>query len=41
MIKDTLELIKVARTQPDDIIKAYTQPGSAAAFLQSYNLQAA
>ena len=39
MIKDTLELIKVARTQPDDIIKAYTQPGSATAGLQAYNLQ--
>ena len=40
MVKDTLDLIKVARTQPDDIIKAFTQPGSATTGIQAYNLQA-
>jgi len=40
MIKDTLDLIKTSRTQPDNIIKAYTQPGSATTGMQAYNLQA-
>jgi len=37
---ETLELLKVAQSKPDDIIKSFVQPGSATTGLQAYNLEA-
>ena len=37
---ETLELLKVAQQNPDDIIKSFVQPGSATTGLQAYNLEA-
>lgn len=37
---ETLALLKVAQSSPDDIIKSFVQPGSATAGLQAYNLEA-
>lgn len=38
--QETLALLKVAQSSPDDIIKSFVQPGSATAGLQAYNLEA-
>lgn len=37
---ETLSLLKVAQSSPDDIIKNFVQPGSATTGLQAYNLEA-
>jgi hypothetical protein len=37
---ETLALLKVAQSNPDDIIKTFAAPGSAASGLQAYNLEA-
>jgi len=37
---ETLALLKVAQSQPDDIIKTFAAPGSATTGLQAYNLEA-
>lgn len=37
---ETIELLKAAQNQPDDIIKSFVQPGSATTGLQAYNLEA-
>lgn len=36
---ETLALLKVAQSSPDDIIKSFVQPGSATSGLQAYNLE--
>lgn len=38
--QETLELLKAAQTQSDDVIKSFVQPGSATTGLQAYNLEA-
>ncbi|AEV24616.1 hypothetical protein Dsui_0196 [Azospira oryzae PS] len=38
--EETLALLKVAQSSPDDIIKSFVQPGSATTGLQAYNLEA-
>ncbi|MEN6630532.1 MAG: hypothetical protein ABFC42_12900 [Sulfuricella sp.] len=38
--EETLALLKVAQSTPDDLIKSFTQPASATAGLQAYNLEA-
>ncbi|WP_034302530.1 hypothetical protein [Herbaspirillum sp. RV1423] len=38
--EETLALMKVAQTSPDDLIKTFVQPGSATTGLQAYNLEA-
>lgn len=37
---ETLALLKVAQSSPDDILKSFVQPGSATTGLQAYNLEA-
>lgn len=37
---ETIELLKAAQNQPDDIIKSFVNPGSATTGLQAYNLEA-
>lgn len=37
---ETLALLKVAQSSPDDLIKSFVQPGSATTGLQAYNLEA-
>lgn len=37
--EETLALLKVAQSSPDDIIKSFVQPGSATTGLQAYNLE--
>ena len=37
---ETLALLKVAQSNPDDLIKSFVQPGSATTGLQAYNLEA-
>ena len=37
---ETLALLKVAQSNPDDIIKTFAAPGSATTGLQAYNLEA-
>lgn len=37
---ESLALLKVAQSRPDDLIKSFTQPGSATTGLQAYNLEA-
>jgi len=38
--QSTLELLKVAQSTPDALIKSFVQPGSATTGLQAYNLEA-
>lgn len=38
--EETLALLKVAQSSPDDILKSFVQPGSATTGLQAYNLEA-
>ena len=37
---ETLALLKVAQSQPDDLIKTFAAPGSSTTGLQAYNLEA-
>jgi len=36
---DTIDLVKVAQSKPDDLIKSFVSPGSATTGLQAYNLE--
>lgn len=36
---DTIDLVKVAQSKPDDLIKSFVQPGTATTGLQAYNLE--
>ena len=38
--EETLALLKIAQSSPSDLIKSFTQPGSATTGLQAYNLEA-
>ena len=38
--EETLALLKVAQSSPDEILKSFVQPGSATTGLQAYNLEA-
>ena len=38
--QETLDLLKVAQSTPDDILKTFVQPGTATTGLQAYNLEA-
>ena len=37
---ETLELMKVAQSSPDPLIKSFVQPGTATTGVQAYNLEA-
>ncbi len=38
--QETIDLLKVAQSNPDDLIKSFVQPSTATAGLQAYNLEA-